>query len=67
MPKHIKKPNSPELRALYDRFAVMAQTRLSAEAKLKNKHNELMSLLNALPDTYIRINAQGKILYIGAI
>lgn len=65
MPKHIKKPNSPELRALYDRFAVMAQTRLSAEAKLKNKHNELMSLLNALPDTYIRINAQGKILYIG--
>ena len=65
MPKHVKKPNSPELHTLYDRFEVMAVTRLSAEAKLKNKHNELMSLLNALPDTYLRINALGKILYIG--
>ncbi|TMP08742.1 diguanylate phosphodiesterase [Pseudoalteromonas sp. S3178] len=65
MPKYIKKPNSPELRALYNRFEVMAQTRLSAEAKLKNKHNELMSLLNALPDTYMRINALGDVLYIG--
>ncbi|MEL0639878.1 EAL domain-containing protein [Pseudoalteromonas aliena] len=65
MPKYIKKPNSPELHALYSRFEVMAQTRLSAEAKLKNKHNELMSLLNALPDTYMRINALGDVLYIG--
>ncbi|WP_369621866.1 bifunctional diguanylate cyclase/phosphodiesterase [Pseudoalteromonas distincta] len=65
MPIHNIKPNSPELHSLYKRFEAMAKTRLSAEAKLKNKHNELMILLNALPDTYLRINNFAEVLYIG--
>jgi diguanylate cyclase (GGDEF)-like protein/PAS domain S-box-containing protein len=54
--------NSPELNSLYQRFKMMAQTRLSAEANLKRQHAELHSLMDALPDTYLRIDAKGKIL-----
>ena len=62
MPAHKIKPNSPELSALYTRFEAMAETRLQTEADLKNKHDELTGLLNALPDMYLRFNNTGTIL-----
>ena len=64
MPEQQVQPNSPELNTLYQRFKSMAQTRLTAEANLKNKHDELTSLLNTLPDSYVKINSQGDILNI---
>lgn len=64
MPTSNIKPNSPELHTLYNRFETMAATRLQAEADLKYKHDELTVLINALPDTYIRLNAQGDLLHI---
>ena len=64
MPTKKIKPNSPELSALYSRFEVMAETRLQTEADLKNKHDELTGLLNALPDMYLRLNNLGKVLNI---
>lgn len=57
--------NSPELNTLYQHFKAMAQTRLTAEASVKRQHDELSSLLNALPDTYIRINVHGDVLNLG--
>lgn len=65
MPTHKTQPNSPELNTLYQRFKYMAETRLTAEANLKHKHDELTSLLNALPDTFLRINRNAHILNIG--
>ncbi|GAA59141.1 hypothetical protein P20652_1000 [Pseudoalteromonas sp. BSi20652] len=67
MPTHSIKPNSPELYSLYNRFENMAATRLHAEANLKSKHDELTGLLNALPDTYIKLNIKGEILKISGI
>ncbi|MBB1400858.1 EAL domain-containing protein [Pseudoalteromonas sp. SG45-1] len=64
MPSQKTQPNNPELNTLYQRFKSMAQTRLTAEANLKNKHDELTSLLNTLPDSYVRINIHGDILNI---
>ena len=43
----------------------MAKTRLAAEANVKRQHDELSSLLNALPDSYIRINVHGDVLNLG--
>lgn len=57
--------NSPELNTLYKHFKAMAQTRLAAEANVKRQHDELSSLLNALPDSYIRINVHGDVLNLG--
>ncbi|TMO05710.1 EAL domain-containing protein [Pseudoalteromonas sp. S558] len=65
MPDSNAKPNSPELYALYKRFEVMAATRLTTEARLKNKHDELTSLLNALPDGYLKLNSDGELLNVG--
>ena len=56
---------SPELNSLYKHFEAMAQTRLAAEAHVKRQHAELNSLLNALPDIYIRINIHGDVLNLG--
>ncbi len=58
-------PNSPELKVLYQRFKIMAETRLATEANLKNKHDELTSLLSALPDSYLKINNKGGVSNIG--
>ncbi len=57
--------NSPELNTLYTHFEEMAQTRLNAEANVKRQHDELSSLLNALPDIYIRVNVHGEVLNLG--
>lgn len=65
MPDHNEQPNSPELNKLYQRFKLMAETRLAAEAKLQHKHDELNSLINALPDAFLRIDNNGHILNIG--
>lgn len=62
MPNNSEQPASQELNHLYQRFKNMAHTRLQAEAKLQLKHDELKSLLNALPDDYLKINLQGDIL-----
>jgi diguanylate cyclase (GGDEF)-like protein/PAS domain S-box-containing protein len=65
MPGSPEQLNSPELNILYQRFKFMAKTRLKAEASLKHKHDELNSLLNALPDTFFRIDSKGNILNVG--
>ena len=65
VPSSHKKPNSPELYALYNRFETMAETRLQTDAHLKSKHNELTVVLNALPDTYLKLNNEGKVINIG--
>lgn len=65
MPHDDEQPNSPELNKLYHRFKYMAETRLTAEACLKHKHDELNSLLNALPDAFLRVDANGNILDTG--
>ena len=65
MPHDDEQPNSPELNRLYHRFKYMAETRLTAEACLKHKHDELNSLLNALPDAFLRVDANGNILDTG--
>ncbi|MBE0457131.1 EAL domain-containing protein [Pseudoalteromonas prydzensis] len=57
--------NSSELSTLYSHFKEMAKTRLAAEANVKRQHDELSSLLNALPDSYIRINVHGDVLNLG--
>ncbi|WP_213610713.1 EAL domain-containing protein [Pseudoalteromonas sp.] len=71
MPHHDEQPNSPELNELYHCFKYMAKTRLNAEAQLQHKHDELNSLLNALPDAFLRVDTSGTILdcggYIGAL
>ena len=65
MPHDDEQPNSPELNRLYHRFKYMAETRLTAEASLKHKHDELNSLLNALPDAFLRVDVNGNILDTG--
>lgn len=65
MPHDDEQPNSPELNRLYHRFKYMAETRLTAEACLKHKHDELNSLLNALPDAFLRVDIHGNILDTG--
>ena len=65
MPHDDEQPNSPELNKLYHRFKYMAETRLNAEARLQHKHDELNTLLNALPDAFLRVDANGNILDAG--
>lgn len=53
---------SPEFKNVAEHFESMATQRLTAENALAHKHAELKSLINALPDTYLRIDAEGEVL-----
>ncbi|RXE92843.1 EAL domain-containing protein [Pseudoalteromonas phenolica O-BC30] len=53
---------SPEFKNIAENFENMATQRLTAENALAHKHAELASLIRALPDTYLRIDKQGKVL-----
>ncbi|TMP45652.1 GGDEF domain-containing protein [Pseudoalteromonas citrea] len=57
-----KEQSSPEFLAITQQFEIMANTRLNAEQALTHKHAELIALLTALPDSYLRINQSGEIL-----
>ncbi|MFC3033050.1 EAL domain-containing protein [Pseudoalteromonas fenneropenaei] len=54
-------PHSPELKQVHDTFLAMANTRLAAEMALTAKHDELVALLSALPDSYLRIDADNHV------
>ncbi|TMO91590.1 GGDEF domain-containing protein, partial [Pseudoalteromonas sp. S3260] len=51
-----------ELAVLGEHFENMAKVRLQTEQQLTHKHTELQTLLSALPDSYLRIDAQGQVL-----
>lgn len=53
---------SPEFKSIASNFENMATQRLTAENALAHKHAELASLIQALPDTYLRIDNEGKVL-----
>lgn len=57
-----QQPLSPEFKDVAIHFENMATQRLTAENALAHKHAELASLIHALPDTYLRIDATGKVL-----
>ncbi|MBQ4851917.1 EAL domain-containing protein [Pseudoalteromonas sp. MMG012] len=56
------KQSSPEFYVITQQFEHMAHTRLNAEQALTHKHAELIALLTALPDSYLRVNKDGEIL-----
>ncbi|MDK1312516.1 EAL domain-containing protein [Pseudoalteromonas ardens] len=51
-----------ELAKLGEHFESMAKVRLHTEQQLSHKHTELQTLLSALPDSYLRVDAQGQVL-----
>jgi len=53
---------SPEFINIASNFENMATQRLTAKNALAHKHAELACLLQALPDTYLRIDKKGKVL-----
>jgi len=51
-----------EIKLLSKHFSKMSKTRLLAEKESLSRSKELSSVFTALPDTYIRVNNEGKIL-----
>ncbi|WP_372880941.1 EAL domain-containing protein [Psychromonas sp.] len=59
---NIKNTNIRELKILQQRFQRMARIRLQSENNAIKHNDELQSLLNSLPDTYLKVSYTGNIL-----
>ncbi|MGB5444910.1 MAG: EAL domain-containing protein [Psychromonas sp.] len=59
---NIKNTNIRELKILQQRFQRMARIRLQSEDNAVKHNDELQSLLNSLPDTYLKVSYTGNIL-----
>ncbi|MCF6434915.1 EAL domain-containing protein [Pseudoalteromonas sp. MMG022] len=57
-----QKSQTPEFNAIAMRFEQMANIRLNIESALSHKHAELSALLESMPDSYLRLSKQGKVL-----
>ncbi|HEY7864736.1 MAG TPA: diguanylate cyclase, partial [Psychromonas sp.] len=58
----IKNSNISELKILQQKFQQMAHTRLQSESNAIKHNDELKSVLNSLPDTYLKVSHDGNIL-----
>lgn len=59
---NIKNSNIRELKILQQRFQHMARIRLQNENNAIKHNDELQSVLNSLPDTYLKVSHNGNIL-----
>lgn len=58
----IKNSNISELKILQQKFQQMAHIRLQSESNAIKHNDELKSVLNSLPDTYLKVSHDGNIL-----